>query len=300
MNYELCSEKDVIKAVKIRNPFSHKGENGCVLVIGGSENYVSAPALSALAALRTGIDLIQVAAPEKAAYAINSFSIDFITRKFHGDFLAEKHLRELLPFAETFDSVLIGPGLGKHSETRKFVNKFVSKFPAEKLVIDADALQMLEKKNIKGLLTPHHREFEILFGEYPSKNLDERVTLVKKFAKEFNSTILLKGRIDVVSDGHKVKVNKTGNAGMTVGGSGDVLAGICTGFKAQGADNFTSACAGVFANCKIGDKLLPEKGYGLVSSDLIAGIPEAIFGIPIIKNAIKNREQNSWKELKND
>src|SRR3989338_7785946 len=109
MNYELCSEKDVIKAVKIRNPFSHKGENGCVLVIGGSENYVSAPALSALAALRTGIDLIQVAAPEKAAYAINSFSIDFITRKMKGTFMDESHSEELLAFASDFDCVLIGP-----------------------------------------------------------------------------------------------------------------------------------------------------------------------------------------------
>ena len=96
----------------------------------------------------------------------------------------------------------------------------------------------------------------------------------------------MKGRIDVISDGQKVKINKTGNAGMTVGGSGDVLAGICTGFKAQGTENFTAACAGVFVNCKIGDKLLEEKGYGFVSSDLVKGIPEAIYGIPLFTSLI--------------
>src|SRR3989338_8284603 len=106
---KLTNYSDVRKVIKKRSLHSHKGENGTVLVIGGSEHYVSAPALSALAALRTGIDLIQVAGPEKAAYAINSFSIEFITKKMKGTFMDEIHSEELLEFASDFDCVLIGP-----------------------------------------------------------------------------------------------------------------------------------------------------------------------------------------------
>ena len=274
---KLTNYSDVRKVIKKRSLHSHKGENGTVLVIGGSEHYVSAPALSALAALRTGIDLIQVAGPEKAAYAINSFSIDFITKKMKGTFMDESHSEELLAFASDFDCVLIGPGLGKRDSTKKFVNKFIkeNKIP---IVIDADAIQQLNKENIKGLLCPHEREFEIVFGEKPSHDLNERIHLTKKYAKEFNCTVLLKGHFDVVSDGVNVKVNKTGNPGMTVGGTGDILSGIASGFVAQKNSFFDSAAAAAFVNGKIGDKLYNEMGYGFVASDFIPLIPKIIYG----------------------
>jgi NAD(P)H-hydrate epimerase len=276
MKVNTASEKDVRRVVKKHAKDSHKGENGCVLVIGGCEHYVSAPALSASAALRTGIDLIQVASSEQAAYAINSFSIDFITKKFKGKHFAPKHLKELIPFANTFDSVLIGPGLGKNPATKKFVNQFVSKCKIN-LVIDADALQQIDRKKIRGLVCPHEREFEMAFGKRPPRRLKERIALTQKMAKKHKCVILLKGPADIISDGPRVTVNKTGNEGMTVGGTGDLLSGLCAGFIAQGNDLFDSAVAAAFVNGKIGDLLLKEKGYGFVSSDFIPLIPKVLF-----------------------
>ncbi len=271
-----CNYEDIKKCLKRHKPDSHKGENGCVLVIGGCEDYVSAPALSASSALRSGIDLIVVAAPEKAAYAINSFSIDFITKKLEGKFLNLKHVDELLDFSRDFDCVLIGPGLGKRIATKAFINEFV-KYCKVPIVIDADAIQQIEKENIKGLLCPHAREFEICFGTYPKKEIKDRINNVKDIAKQHNCTILLKGAIDIVSDGKKVKVNKTGNVGMTVGGTGDILSGLCAGFIAQGGSYFNAACAAAYINGLIGDFLRKKYGFGFVSSDFINIIPEAIF-----------------------
>ena len=288
---ETTGMQDIVRAVRIRSPFSHKGENGTVLVIGGSEHYVSAPALSALAAIRTGIDLIQVAAPEKAAYAINSFSIDFITKKYKGREFHPRHVKELAAFAKTFDVVLIGPGLGKSVKIKKFVNDFMRAYTG-KIVVDADALQQLEHKNIRGLLTPHRKEFETLFGKLPHDgNVEKLAAIVKAAAKKCKCTILLKGRTDIISDGKSVKVNPLGNAGMTIGGTGDVLAGMCAGFMAQGAEAQDAASAAVLVMCTIGDHLLEKFGYGFVSSDFIPLIPQAIFGRTEIKEKIAKAEK---------
>jgi len=267
---------DVKKLIKKRPEDSYKGKNGSVLVIGGCEHYVSAPALSALAALRTGIDFIQVASSEKAAYAINGFSIDFITKKMKGDFLSDKHIDELLEFAADFDAVLLGPGLGKRPETKSFVNSCVSKCEVP-LIIDADGIQQLDLGNVKGLLTPHKREFEILFGIKPPKDLKQKINLVQSKAKEYRCTILLKGPIDIISDGKNTKLNYAGNPGMTVAGTGDLLSGLCAGFIAQKNSLFDSACGAAYVNGAIGDELKKTKGYGFVSSDFIPLIADYIY-----------------------
>ncbi|RLE44474.1 NAD(P)H-hydrate dehydratase [Candidatus Woesearchaeota archaeon] len=273
---EKCNFNDVKACLKKHKPDSHKGENGCVLVIGGCEDYVSAPALSASSALRSGIDLIVVAAPEKAAYAINSFSIDFITKKLEGKYLNLKHVDMLLDFSKDFDVVLIGPGLGKRAETKAFINEFVAGCEVP-IVIDADAIQQIEKQNIKGLLCPHAREFEMCFGKYPAEEIEKRINDVRNAAEKFACTVLLKGRTDVISDGSRVKINDTGNVGMTVGGTGDILSGLCAGFIAQGGSYFEAACAAAYINGLIGDFLQKRHGFGFVSSDFINLIPKAIF-----------------------
>jgi NAD(P)H-hydrate epimerase len=267
---------DIKNCLKKHLAGSHKGENGCVLVIGGSEDYVSAPALAASASLRTGIDLIVVAAPEKAAYAINGLYIDFITKKMPGDFFTAEHTDFLLDYSQDFDAVVVGPGLGKRPETRRFVNEFVKKC-AVRLVVDADAIQLLDRKYARGLITPHEREFEMCFGERPSPKLEERVRAVKAHAKKSNCSILLKGAIDVISDGTKVKVNKTGNVGMTVGGTGDILSGLCAGFIAQGGSYLQAASAAAYTNGVIGDSLYKKMGYGFVASDFIPLIPQVVY-----------------------
>ena len=272
---------DVGKCLKKRPKPAHKGQNGKVLVVGGSEDYVGAAALAgnaALAALRGGVDLVTVAAPEKVAWSVNRMSPDLITKKFLGKVFGERHVKDVLKLSKGFDAVLIGPGIGLSAGTRKFVRAVVKgvKVP---VVVDADAIKAVKGMRFNGqvLLTPHAKEFETCFGKTVSPSLKGNVELVKKTSKGKNCVILLKGMADIVSDGKKVKVNRTGNEGMSVGGTGDVLAGICTGFVALGNNLFDSACAAAYANGKAGDILLRKKGYGFLASELLLELPKVIF-----------------------
>ncbi|MFC2175051.1 NAD(P)H-hydrate dehydratase [archaeon] len=241
----------------------HKGENGKVLVIGGSEDYAGAPALAAMAALRSGCDIAVVAAPEKTAYAINSMSPDLITKKLPGTALSTTHVPVLVKMAEEFDCVLVGPGLGRKKETLDAVRMLCNAIKGKK-VLDADALHARPVlKNC--IVTPHAKEFEALFGKKAGK------ANAKKAAKGF--VVLLKGKVDVITDGKRVAENKTGNSGMTVGGTGDVLAGLCAGLVAQGAPLFKAAVEAAKINGAAGDVLLGEMGYGFVASDLLDVIP---------------------------
>ena len=227
----LCGPQDVVKCAKKRDADSHKGDNGVALVVGGCSDLVGAPALgaqAALASLRTGIDLVRVAAPEKVAWVINSFSADLITKKLRGSHVGERHLKEVLAEAGKADAVLMGPGMGLHKETVAFVRKAIPQIK-KPLVLDADALKAAKGMKFNGrvLLTPHAREFEIFSGKKLPKELSKRIRVVESVAKKHQCVVLLKGRFDIVSDGKTTKVNKTGNVGMTVGNTGDVPARPC-------------------------------------------------------------------------
>ena len=251
----------------------HKGENGRILVIGGSEDYIGAPAFVGLAALRTGTDIVVIAAPEKAAWAINSLSPDLITKKFEGDFLNFDNVKDLIELSEDFDVVLIGNGLGLEPSTMDLARELVERIPQPK-VIDADALKALHDAEFtNAVLTPHEKEFEILSGEKLPEDLEKKAAIVKRFSRR-NIIITLKGQTDIITDGEKVKYNKTGNSGMTIGGTGDVLAGITAGLLAQSKDLFNSAYYAAYLNGKIGDYLLRKKGIGFTASDMIGLIPE--------------------------
>lgn len=258
--------------LKERNPLSHKGENGRVLVIGGSENYVGAPALAAMAALRSGIDICVIAAPEKAAWAINSYSPDLITKKINGDFFNWDNVNEIVKLAETFDSVLIGNGLGAEPGTMDFVRETIERISVP-VVIDADAIKALAGKKISNaIITPHSKEFEIWTGESLPNELSDKSRVVQMFAKN-KSVILLKGPVDIIASEDETKFNKTGNPGMTIGGTGDILAGITAGFLAQTKDFFNSAYYAAYLNGRIGDYLLKKKGIGFTASDMVELIP---------------------------
>ncbi|MFH1588233.1 MAG: NAD(P)H-hydrate dehydratase [Candidatus Diapherotrites archaeon] len=269
-----------------RSPDSFKGQNGKVLVIGGSNDFIGAPALSAmaaLAALRSGVDIVTVAAPEKAGFIINSFSPDIIVKKFSGKNLSSKHLKMLFFVAKSFDAVLIGPGMGLNKDTQHLIQRIVKKLMRERipLILDADAIKAVKgmKFNGKVLLTPHKTEFEIFSGKtlFEEKfNLNKRIQTVKELAKKHKCIILLKGKIDIISDGENISLNKTGNPGMTVGGTGDVLAGLCAGLTALSRDLFKSACAAAFINGLAGDNQLKKKGHSFIASDLLHEIPALI------------------------
>ena len=248
---------------------SHKGENGRVLVIGGGP-YSGAPALAAMAALRAGADLATVAAPRNVAGIIAGLSPNLIVRPLSDDHLSPGDLdliRELLP---RHDVVVVGMGLGRHPETREALAELIPE--CGKAVIDADAL--LPGIPLQGIITPHESEFRRVSTIRVPPGRVEKETLMS-FARDMKLTVLLKGKVDLITDGSVVRGNATGNAGMTVGGTGDVLAGIAGAFYSK-APPLRAAVAAAFVNGTAGDLAFVEKGYSLLATDVIEKIPAAM------------------------
>ncbi|MFW5746435.1 MAG: NAD(P)H-hydrate dehydratase [Nanoarchaeota archaeon] len=239
-----------------RQPDSRKGDNGRVLVIGGSEKYVGAPFLAGMAALRAGADLVYVAAPEKVAWTLNSMSPDLITHKCSG-----WDVEVLLQYASQMDVVLIGSGLEPENWIRDFVR--ACKIP---MVIDAGALHVVHLDDpCKAVFTPHQKEYEELV-----RNIADPAAMVG------NSVILKKGVRDEIIAAGQIERIEGGNAGMTVGGTGDVLAGIVAGLIAQGNDAYEAARHASVYNKAAGDYLYETCGYGYVASDFLDVIPHII------------------------
>lgn len=259
-----------------RHEWDRKGDAGRVLVIGGSRRYKGAPALCALAALRTGADIVTVAAPETAADVIASFSPDIITEPLQGDYIDIFDVDRLLGMSARFDAVVIGNGLGRMKRTAQAVGEFL-KVLEKPCVIDADALHMIsgEKGSLNPgwVITPHSGEFYNLSGKRPVKSLEKRAADAKKFSREIKATVLLKGHRDVITNGRSVRTNSTGNPYMTVGGTGDVLAGSCGAFMAMGLKAIDAASCAAFLCGEAGDLASEDSGPGLLASDVIEKIP---------------------------
>lgn len=273
---------DVYLVSKPRAPESHKGDFGRVLVIGGSETYSGAPALTGMGAYAVGVDIVYVAAPETAATIIAGFSPSLITVKLKGSRLSPRNVEEIITFLDKVDVVAIGPGLGLHEDTVTAVNRVMEETERRSLpvLLDADALKGFEREKRKvrteAVFTPHSGEFKILTERDVEGSCEERGEIVRKEASRLGATILLKGHVDVVSEGIHVRYNLTGNPGMTVGGTGDVLSGVVVGFMAMGASPYQAAVAGAFVNGTAGDVGYREKGYHLEPMDLIKKIPGVI------------------------
>lgn len=273
---------DVSLAVKPRSSDAHKGEFGRLLVIGGSYVFSGAPALAGMAALRTGVDLAIIAAPEKTAQVISSMSPSLISVKLKGKHLSSRNLPILQSYLESASGVVLGPGLGMHDETKDAVKDIIEQLEetGTPLLLDADGLKAFAefKRPIKCpmVLTPHSREYEILTGKKLPQSQNERAEEVKNMAKKVGGTIVLKGPVDLISDGISVKFNFTGNPGMTVGGTGDVLSGVIGGLMAMGVTPFRACTAGTFINGAAGDFVYSEKGYHIIPTDLLEWIPQII------------------------
>jgi len=264
---------------KERPAWSHKGDFGRLLVIGGSKIYTGSPGLvayGAMAALRAGTDLVRIAAPARAADIAAKFSPNLITEPFDGDYFTTKHLKRIMELVKEYDAVAIGPGLGLEKETQKFVTRFVDGI-RKPCVVDADALKALRNRKLlyNFLLTPHGYEFYHMTGDKPKYDITGRAELVKKHAKKTGAIILLKGAIDIISDGKQTALNRTGNPYMTVGGTGDVLTGICGALLAQKVHPFKAACAAAYMNGLAGDIAAKEK-RPIVATDVIEKIPEVL------------------------
>jgi hydroxyethylthiazole kinase-like uncharacterized protein yjeF len=271
---------EIKKRVPKRKKESHKHDNGQVLIVGGSIDYHGAPLLAALGALRSGVDLVYLAVPECNFEVTRAFSPSIIVHKFPGEFLSSRGRELIMSMALEVDTVVFGPGLGDRPETRKTLKELVEKI-GKPTVLDANAIQVLEdieKMPLpqKLVITPHHGEFEKLTGK-PFKIRDphdHKGRLIRALATDLRMNILLKGPVDIIaSDDGKLEENNTGNPGMTVGGSGDVIAGLTAGLMAQGIKPFDACCAAAFVLGKAGDRLLKTKGFGYDAEDLANEVP---------------------------
>lgn len=264
----------------MRRPDSHKGENGKVLIIGGSLNYQGAPILVGMAALRTGSDIALLLVPKTIFIQCSSFSPNLIVRSYDGDFLNRKALNPLKNLEEEHNVLVIGNGLSKKETALSTSRKIIERWE-KPMVVDGDALQPNLPFHKQTIITPHFGEFKRLTGQTPSKDLKDRGRQVKEMAKELNCILLLKGRVDIISDGRRLFFNKTGNPGMTVGGTGDVLAGIAASLLSQGFTSYEAACAAARINGMAGDLCFKEKGYGLLATDIIETIPKTMKGLSL-------------------
>ncbi|MEM2935228.1 MAG: NAD(P)H-hydrate dehydratase, partial [Candidatus Thermoplasmatota archaeon] len=242
-----------------RRKDSHKGENGIVAIIGGGA-YTGAPYLAGMAALRAGCDLVYVCCPSSVWNVIASFSPNLIVRKMDGEFLTVEGLKEVEDVIEKADAIVVGPGLGKRKEVMEAC-EFIFDNYDKKFVYDADAIEVLNGKkcNQKVIITPHSGEFKRLTSIDLPEDIGERAEIVKEEAKKLDATILAKGVIDIISDGRRLKMNKIHNEAMTVGGTGDTLAGICAAMLSKKIEIFYSACISAFINGMAGNMAYEEK-----------------------------------------
>ena len=281
--------KNILKEIyKERPKESKKYDFGLLIVIGGSDFYSGSPALSAMAAFKSGCDMVRIIAPKRAADIIASFSPNLAAYPLEGNWLESKHLATLLEMTESAKAVsygktavVIGGGMGRSEETQKAILEYLEQVSVP-VVIDADAIHAVGKKPEIGagkpfLFTPHTYEFFVLTGKEIYKlPFEEKIKMVQEEAARLQTTILLKGPTDIISDGKEVALNKTGSPYLSKGGTGDTLAGICGALMARGIDAFTSAQAAAYINGKAGEIVSQRLKEGLLATELIEAIPEVI------------------------
>lgn len=267
----------VKKFIPSRKSNSRKGDNGKVLVVGGSYMYHGAPVLSSLAALRSGSDLVYTAVPKVNVQSTRSISADLIVIPMADSKLTRGTVNKLLGQApQDLDSATIGMGLAVQDvEALKLLIKSLLNRDV-RLSLDASSLvkeilPLIKNKNV--VVTPHAGEFKRLFGEVPSENKVKRIQTVEKYAKKYSITILLKGQIDIISNGTKTYTNVKNTPAMTVGGTGDVLSGITAGFLSRNRNALESASAAAFVNGLSGKITQKQFGLHLTASDLIKNLP---------------------------
>ena len=276
---EIFLGKGDLLRLKKRAFTSHKGNNGRILVIGGSRDYSGAPTLAAHAAFKSGVDLVHVACPQSVALPIRSYSPDFIVHTLSEDIIVEEDVDRILELSKNVDSVVIGCGMGRNSETGTALNEIVGEIK-KPMVIDADGLKLLYNDiltEIKSdvVVTPHSAEFKALFGLDVPGELKDKMEIISKTSSENKCVILLKGALDIISNGTKTRLNKTGNPGMTVGGTGDCLAGLTGGLLSKGHDEFEAACLGAYINGRAGDMASVKYEYHFTATDMMKYIDDA-------------------------
>jgi hydroxyethylthiazole kinase-like uncharacterized protein yjeF len=256
---------DEVKKLTLPARGSHKGQNGRLLIIGGSHLFHAA-SLWALTVASRIVDLVHYSSvPE------NNAIVHEEKKEFRNGIVVPRG--ELDPYIQEDDCILIGPGMTRDTETETITNELFKKYPDKQWVIDAGSLQMMDINLIpkNAILTPHHGEFAQLWGKFGGKVLSDE-NRVTAFAQKFECIVLLKGDKDVASDGTQTRVIEGGNPGMTKGGTGDVLAGLVAALACKN-DPFLATIAGSFINKKAGDELYKKVGPYFNATDLANQIP---------------------------
>jgi len=251
----------VLKKLYRPDPATHKGQNGRVLIIAGSEKFHGALLMAVQTTSRI-VDMVYVYTTPNNRSLIEKLKSDisvFIT-------VEDKELWET---ADLVDAILVGPGVAEDREHKKMVEKLLKKYSHKKTIVDATALWHLDPLLLHPncIATPHSREFENVFKCDPTSDN------VLKMAKYYQCIIVLKGKHDYVSDGKELWENKTGNVGMTKGGTGDVVAGIILGLSAKN-DLLLSSRAGIYLTGLAGDKLYEKVGTFFNAEDVIGSLGE--------------------------
>ena len=279
-----CGPGDLLPFDKPRKSSAKKGDFGRILVIGGSDVYSGAPALSGMAALRTGSDLVSILAPEPVAPAIREYSPNLMVASSGSKILKPEVVDATLEMVTKNDAIVLGPGLGTHPETIVAVNTLVQRIieMRKPLGLDADGLKAIEGSGIKMnpdsvVLTPHWGELKtIMYADLGNPDdLDNRINRAKDAAEQYQATILLKGHVDVIaSPSGQYKINRTGVPAMTVGGTGDVLTGIIASLLSRHPHAFQAGCAGAFISGLAGELAANAMGDHIVATDCIDRIPD--------------------------
>lgn len=265
------------KFIPARMANSRKGDNGTVLVVGGSYIYHGAPVLSSIAALRCGTDLVYTAVPKINVQATRALSANLIVIPLADQKLTRGSVRKLLGvIPKNLDSATIGMGLAvADKEALKILIKSLIDSDV-RVSLDASALvkeilPLLPNKN--AVVTPHVGEFARLFGESPPIEMKKRISLVERHAKKNSVTILLKGPTDIISDGKTTYLNPKKIPSMTVGGTGDVLSGLVAGILSKNRNSLQSASAAAYINSLAGKLVQKKYGLHITSADLLDAIP---------------------------
>lgn len=273
------SHNDVLSILPDRDPNAHKGCFGRILLLCGSRGYTGAAALAAKGALRTGAGLVYLGVPE-SIYEIEAVKLTepivFPLADSDGKF-SEDAISEIGEILYKMDAVLIGPGIGKSGGCTAVLQYVLKKFEGP-VVLDADGINLagchkdiIRRRDYPTILTPHAGEFVRFNDNQPDANIEQAELL----AKDLGTIIVLKGHNSVITDGFETYVNDTGNPGMAVGGSGDVLAGMIVSLIGQGIHPLKASAAAVWLHGKAGDLCAKDLGqYAMLPSDMLRYLPQ--------------------------
>ena len=275
----ILDHQKVLDLLPERNSYAHKGDFGKVLLLCGSVGYTGAAYLAALGALRSGAGLVYLGVPE-SIYGIEATKLNeaivFPLPEENG-MLCAKALPKITELLPKMDAVLIGCGMGLSQGTLEVLSAILESAECP-VVVDADGINLLSKhksllRGRKGstVLTPHDGEFARLMGKMPS---EDRTVAAADAANEMGCVMLLKGHETRISDGTVCYRNRTGNPGMAVGGSGDLLAGIIVSLIGQGMSAITATAVAAWLHGAAGDRCAQELGqYGMLPTDMLLALP---------------------------